>query len=99
MNANEDGSVTCYMDGTDWGCELGAAADGTKLHPRAVDCAKSMSRSKLPDYNMIHLRECGIAEVKVEFVRWALPPGCEDVEINAFFDSERAEGWLKKRTE
>jgi hypothetical protein len=97
MNSNEDGSVTCYMDGTDWECELGAAAGGNTLYPSTLGCLEGRFKwtQDQGDVNdLVHLSECGIAQVEVRFVRWALPPGATPAEIHAFLDCEIAEANL-----
>ena len=102
MNANEDGSVTCYMDGTDWECELGAAIGGSNLYPDTLDCLEKAFKWT-PDQgdvnDLVHLSQCGMAQVEVRFVRWALSPGATPAEIHAFLDSEIAEANLRKKTE
>ena len=61
----DNSPIRCFMDGTDFLCELGAAADGNKLFP-SVKALKSQCHHSL--------KECGIAEVEVRLVRWVRRP-------------------------
>lgn len=58
-------AVRVVMDGTDWLYEIGLASDGNTVYPDA----KCLKREAGHD-----LKECGIAEVEVRFVRWIKKP-------------------------
>jgi len=58
-------SVTGFMDGIDFECELGHAKDGNKVYPSIEALEKGVDHS---------LVECGIVEVEVRFVRWIRKP-------------------------
>ena len=54
------------MDGTAWEEELGDDMVGTRVYPCIEDMKEAMGAE--------HLEECGIVEVEVRFVRWAVSP-------------------------
>ena len=56
---------TAYMDGIDYEHELGHASDGVRVYP---------SRDALNRHAGHNLTECGVAVVKIVFVRWAAEP-------------------------
>lgn len=51
----------CYIDGTDWLHELGEGCDGVKVYKSITDTLQGEPCAT----------ECGVVQVKVEFIKWA----------------------------
>ncbi len=56
--------VRCYMDGIDWQHHLGYDPKGKMLYP---------DKSSLEEMAEHDLDVCGIVEVEVRLIRWAVP--------------------------